>query len=329
MSLVIEIFRTDDYVPDGEIPLLPVLKTFFREVIGDDPSGIVFELFFYDLPDRQASRDLPTLVNLRGSHGYVRVRIRRDSELIYQHPHPVREIIGVSLRAELLARDPGMGHWGYGVRGPGLESIPLVRPAPQPTHELRANSTPRGARLFDLEEVTEPDPPARSLVALGVTEPDGAGSRIQVTLAESLATAMTETMSFSSEVEEGGFLIGEVFRDENREDAYIVNVSGVVRAERTGASMLNFTFTGESFLRISEQLTGRTETLLGWYHTHLFRATKGLGLSSVDVNLHRSTFRRPWQVAALLNITAESRVLRFYYSDGDAMVRAAHWAVPS
>ena len=62
---------------------------------------------------------------------------------------------------------------------------------------------------------------------------------------------------------------------------------------------------------------------MGWYHTHLFRATDDEGLSTVDVQMHHTTFKRPWQVAGLLNIGlssgAEERVLRFYVGHGRSM----------
>jgi proteasome lid subunit RPN8/RPN11 len=417
MSLVIEIFRSDDYVPDGEIPLLPVLGAVFSDVIGPSTKGVTFDLYFYQLMDLTPDLGKPSLVNLRASHGFVRVRIWRNGELLYRHPHPVRELIGEPLRTALHARDPDIGHWGYGVRGPGLESIPLRRPAPRVTHELRVGAGARRRPRFTVEEVPEPELPEISLAELGADvepertgplrimrrrrEPDaeaaeatveavaeaaeaadepgsleasagggvegGAGQEgtsdtvatgqevieahvlaplvsrpaeqdekvppVVVAAPAALVSALVGTFPFSDEIEEGGFLAGRVYRDRERENGYVVHVTAVIPAERTGASMLNFTFTGESFLRVGEQLAARGagETLLGWYHTHLFMATSRSGLSSVDVELHRSTFRRPWQVAALVNISEDGRVLRFYHGGGtdEQMTKVPYWTVPS
>jgi hypothetical protein len=292
------------------------------------------ELFFLRQRDREVLNGLPSLVNLRASHGYVHVRIRHDGELLYQHPHPVAELIARPLRAVLGRRDPSVAHWGFGVRGPGLENVPLVRPAPRPAHEVELPSRPHRARLFDLEEISEPEAPRRGLAAFGV-DPGEAGTPadapVRVVLPERLHTAFTRTLPFSAEVEEGGFLVGAVYRDAGREDGHIVQVTAVIQAERTGASMLGFTFTGESFLRVGERIAtrGRGERLLGWYHTHLFPATSGLGLSSIDLDLHRSTFRLPWQVAALVNIDSRGRVLRCYHGDGGRMERVPYWTVAS
>lgn len=337
MSLVIEIFRSDDYVPDGEISFLPFLRDFFRDFIGDDLSGVTFDLYFYELSDATPDYNTPALVNLRASHGYVRVRIFREGNLIYQHPHPVREMVSPALREVLRGRDPQITHWGFGISGPGLESIPLTRPAPQPAHQL--NLTSRGNRpraIFTVEELPEPDLPETSLADLGVELPNGvpqdaAMPPVQAVLPEKLVMALTRTIPFSLEIEEGGFLTGRVFSDRDRAGSHLVHVTSVIPAQRTGASMLHFTFTGESFLRINERLAARNqgEMLLGWYHTHLFPATSRVGLSSVDVDLHRSTFLRRWQVAALLNISAEGRILRFYHGEGKEMEQVPYWAVPS
>lgn len=338
MSVVIEIFRTDDYVPDGDVPFLPFLRDFFRELIGEDTRGVTFDLYFYELGDRTPDRGTPPLVNLRASHGFVRVRIWRDGVLLYQHPHPVREVIAEPLRELLRARDPAVTHWGFGLNGPGLTSIPLTRPVPQVTHELKVTSGTRRPALFTVEEMPEPELPENGLAGLGAEMPDGeaeagaaSGAPVRVAIPGSLVTALVQTLPFSPKIEEGGFLAGKVFRDKNREGGYIDHVTAVIPAERTGASMLNFTFTGESFLRISERIAarGKDETLLGWYHTHLFAATPKSGLSSVDVDLHKSTFRRSWQVAALVNISADGRVLRFYHGSGGQMERVPYWTVPS
>ncbi len=49
-----------------------------------------------------------------------------------------------------------------------------------------------------------------------------------------------------------------------------------------------------------------------------------MGLSSIDVRLHFTTFRIPWQLAGLVNLEAERRVLRFYVRDHDNMALCHH-----
>lgn len=332
MSLVVQIFRTDNYVPDGEIPLVPLLNAIFAEVIGPDRKSVVFELLFYQIQDLMPARDTPSLENLRASHGYVRVRILRKNEVIYQHPHPVRELIGEPLRVILRKRDPQVTHWGYGIRSPGLESVALVRPTPQAAHELRVRTRPRPLVKFSVEEMPDPNLPETTLAALGGPEELARGNDgppVVLVIPEDLVASFGQSHPFSDEIEEGGFLVGTVYRDANRPVGYLVRVTAALPAERTGASTISLTFTPESFLRVSQQVEARSrnEQLLGWYHTHLFAATSRQGLSSLDIELHRSTFRWPWQVAGLVNITDKGRVLRFYHGAGEQMALVPHWTV--
>lgn len=211
----------------------------------------------------------------------------------------------------------------------------LIRPAPAIEHEVEVKSGTRRARLFGLEQITEPEPLSATAADLG-TDDLGAGlagfaySPVCVVVERAVQRALTVSTPFSCQVEEGGFLAGQVFRSTSDKAGFIVKITAAIRAERSGASRHNFTFTGESFLRIGEQISARRDLdrLLGWYHTHLFAATSEPGLSRVDIDLHRSTFRLPWQVAALVNLTKDGRVLRFYRADGQDMVLAPYWVAP-
>jgi len=329
MSLQVELFRSNDYIHYGELALLPLLRTFFEPLIGEPLQGARFRLAFLPVDDPSVLAGSPSLVNLRSSYGYVQVNIIRDGRLLYRHPHPIREIIGPQLQEFLVSREPTETHWGFGISGPGVDEISLVRPAPEVVHAMAVRTDRRRVPLFQLEEVSEPEPPEATLADFGADD-DGEGppDPVSVVISESLYRDFVQVTPFSLEVEEGGFLAGRAFRLEGHRAAFIVQVTAAIRAERTGASMLNFTFTGESFLRVSERILARNrgEQLLGWYHTHLFSAG-GMGLSSVDVDLHRSTFRRPWQVAALINLTDDERLLRFYRTDDETVALAPYWKV--
>jgi hypothetical protein len=213
-----------------------------------------------------------------------------------------------------------------------MDDVMLFRPVPAIEHEF---SVKVGARpVFGLEEIAEPELRRATPADLGTgdlgSEATGFGwCPVRVAVASAVQREFISTKRFSRLVEEGGFLVGHVFRGTGSEDGFIVKVTAVVTAERSGASRHDFTFTGESFLRIGEQLArSGKECLLGWYHTHLWPATDAIGLSSVDIELHRSTFRLPWQVAALVNFAADGRMLRFYCLDGQRMILAPYWVVP-
>jgi hypothetical protein len=91
--------------------------------------------------------------------------------------------------------------------------------------------------------------------------------------------------------------------------------------------VLELTFTPDSFSSMQRRLQaeGSDVRLVGWYHTHLFAATRSPGLSRVDDELHLTTFRSPWQVAGLVNLDLardpRGRVLRFYVRRPHGMIR--------
>lgn len=332
MNVEIDLYRTDDYVQAGRMPIRPLLNAVFEPVLGDRLAACRFRLTFLALADHEPLDGRPEVTNLRAGCGYVVVRIVHGEQVVYRHPHPVREVIARPLQKTLAERFPDETHWGFGVSGPGLDRFALVRPAPKPDNEIELGADDARRAVFHIEELPDAEPAASSLVRLGVADADGAQAGppdgpVVVVVGARPFEALTRGAALSDEVEEGGFLVGRVFLDEARPERRIVEVSDAVSAQRTGASLLHFTFTGESFLRISEQLAqrGRGERLVGWYHTHLFPATDRLGLSSIDVDLHRGTFRLPWQIAGLVNLDGDARVLRFYRVADDGVEPATYW----
>lgn len=322
MSVDIDLYRTDDYVPAGQLSFEPLLGTVLRPIVGDELAGYQVHLSFLPLADEQELSGRPRVVNLRSECGYVLIQVSHGEQIVYRHPHPLREIVGEPLQRALAEQFPDEPHWGFGLRGPGLDRFALVRPAPVVRNEVRLGSTTARRPGLRIEEVAEEDPPTVTMAELGASddehEPD---APVGVVLHAEVFDAFLRSAPFSGEVEEGGFLLGNVYLDGARPGRRLVEITAAAQAERTGASLLHFTFTGESFLRVSEQIGHRNlgERLVGWYHTHLFPATDSFGLSSIDVSLHHGTFRQPWQVAALVNLSSDGRVLRCYRADGDGM----------
>ncbi|MBG0562562.1 JAB N-terminal domain-containing protein [Actinoplanes aureus] len=331
----IDLYRTDDYVFHGRADLYPLLRGVFREALGRPLDDALFALSFHQVSDQRDNGGHPEMVSLRPSHSYLTIRILVGDRLIYRHPHSVREVVAKPLQRLLAADFPDEDHWGYALAGPGLEKIALERPAPR--LEGTIDVRPRRGRTsrLNLEEVAEPEPPPARLADLGVPESDRKSTvlepadEVAVVFGPEAARALRHDLPLSEEVEEGGFLVGLVRRDADHPERYLVEVVHALPAERTGASMLQFTFTGESFLRANDavQRLGGDLQLVGWYHTHLFPASDRLGLSSSDVDLHSRTFRRRWQIAGLLNLDGGERVLRAYGWNGRRMRRLPHWVV--
>jgi hypothetical protein len=322
MSVDVELYSAPDYVRTERLAVVPLLREAFRPTLGERADRARFHLGLKQVDDEGVLSGRPTLVNVRPSHGYVIVTVVVDGRVVYRHPHTVADIIGRPLQQHLADTRPDVDHWGYGLAGPGLEALSLVRPTPKIEGQVDI-TTGRRRRIHRLQEVPDPEPTPIDLSALGLTsssDGEGAADGRPVVLIGTDTFEQFLRQDFSTAVEEGGFVIGHHRRDPGPGRDVLV-VTDVVRASSTGASLLRFTFTGESFLHLGNLLAGRgeQEEILGWYHTHLFEATDEFGLSSIDVDLHRSTFRRGWQIAALVNLGASGRVLRFYHaapSDG-------------
>ncbi|MFF5290779.1 JAB N-terminal domain-containing protein [Paractinoplanes globisporus] len=311
-SATVVLFRTDTLTKFGSVGLTELLTPVFEDLLDRSLEGAEFHMTLLPIRDGATLRGDPTLINLRSSHGYVHIRIRQHDAVIYQHPHSVREVIGRPLQ-RLLGKDfPEEHQMGFGIVADGLAGLSVTRPTPVNEGSIDILARQRQP-VFHLEEVAEPGPPEMTAEGLGVPDTDANGP-VGVVLTAGVRDQLLRDMELSNKVEEGGFLAGRPYRDAAHPDRHLVLITAVLPAERTGASLLHFTFTGDSFLRISETLArrGQDEALVGWYHTHLFPATVEMGLSTIDIELHSSTFRRPWQVAGLINLDGYGRVLRFY-----------------
>jgi hypothetical protein len=168
--------------------------------------------------------------------------------------------------------------------------------------------------------------PRASLASLGnSTLWTEAKARVKVVASPLVLTALLRAESFSDQWEDGGFLIGRAYIDtEGGDNAYLVCITAVPRARATMSSLVHLTYTGDSFSEVKRLLRDDFpgQQLLGWYHTHLFAAEEEMGLSGPDVHLHFSTFRQPWQVAALINLPLHGpATLRFYATQDKEMVR--------
>ena len=151
--------------------------------------------------------------------------------------------------------------------------------------------------------------------------------KTNVVLTAGVHRELAQTLHLSDKMETGGFLAGTAYVVDGYPDAHLVRVTRVIEAENTGAGPTQFTFTPDSFVQLSGMLNaGSGETLLGWYHSHLFSARGPLALSMTDVGLHFRTFQRPFQVAGLINyVPPGERVVRFFARYDDEMRECPQW----
>ncbi len=341
MSFGVEIYRCEDTLTRVETrPLAEVLRSALTPMFHRDLSRAHFGLLLHQVPEPGPILEQPRVENLMPEYGYATVLMVEDEVLTYRHPHPVHELIGRPLHDEKRAahsRDVAPEGrrrndiWGYRIVGPGVPEF-LSRPTPTVESAVAVGPYLRGEGPgFRIRRVPDPDPPAATLSKFGVDGgiDGGDGDFVKVLVRKDIEHELLEAQQFSDEVEEGGFLVGRVFGDAEHGGTFLVEVTGALGARHTGASLLHFTFTGDSFQDVKRQLRERRgEQLLGWYHTHLFPATDEMGLSTVDFDLHFTTFRKPWQLAGLINLERDGgRTLRFYVRRQTDMALCPTWVV--
>ncbi|WIM99417.1 hypothetical protein ACTOB_003068 [Actinoplanes oblitus] len=312
MQPSLDIYRSDDYVSVGRLDLLAVLQAAFERMLGQRLDDTEFQLTFHRINDDQRPSGRPSVVNLQRAFGYVHVRITRDGKVLYQHLHSLRELMTGPLRALLSRLAPEETHWGFGISG--IPEAPR-KPSPSDARLIAAAAGAEEPAMSRVEELPDEEAPEADGTRLGA--PPDAGDDLAVVLAGAAYRKLTAELPHSTEVESGGFLVGRLCRDTSRAGRHLVLIDDVLPAQRTAASTVRLTFTAESFLRANHALSRRPgDRLLGWWHTHLFPATDRFGLSSADVELHLRTYRRPWQVAGLLNLDDGGWTLRFYARRG-------------
>jgi hypothetical protein len=311
----LDIYRSDDYVSVGRLDLLAVVQTTFERMLGQRLDDTEFQLVFHRINDDQRPSGKPSVVNLQRAFGYVHVRITRDGKVLYQHLHSLRELMTAPLRTLLTRLAPEETHWGFGISG--IPESPR-KPSASDARLIAAAAGGDEPAMSRVEELPDEEAPPGDGRRLGA--PPDAGDDLAVVLARAVYDRLTTGLPHSTEVESGGFLVGRLFRDTTVDGRHLVLIDDVLPAQRTAATTSRLTFTGESFLRANHALSRRPgERLLGWWHTHLFPATERFGLSSADVDLHLRTYRRPWQVAALLNLDEAGWTLRCYARRGREM----------
>lgn len=333
-DLKIELYSGAKQKLFGTEPFMPIVKASLERILGRALHTPMIKVVILKVPEDMPITGTPIVENLVPEFGYTYIKIEQDGFIIYQHPHPLGDIVTQTLQAKLKEKYPEQTQWSFRLDIPGIPKKSNYRAAPLVEGAIRVKPLAPGKKPnFAIRRVVEAEPPVMSLAEFGIVLDEPApDSLVKVVLPEALQTELYSERPLSSKVEEGGFLIGKVYRDGDQSSAYLLEIKEALKAEHTGASLLHFTFTGDSFANVKVQLRQHHsgDRVLGWYHTHLFPATEDFGLSSIDLTLHFSTFTIPWQVAGLINIdmNKNERTLRFYVRQGNEMVLCPYWTIP-
>jgi hypothetical protein len=332
MQQLIAIYRGTSSEPEFAVGLWEVVEEGLHLLFGPTVELKLKGMLFFSVPEEEPLAGHPRVSNLNPDWGYLRVKVLLNGGHPYAHPHTVSELITAPLQRRLRANYPEEPAWGFCVLVRGMPGRPTVRAEPFVAGAIGILPYEEGeVPLFRIRPIPDPPLPVAALRDFGVATFDDAvrGAAVKVLVRRELDEELRRHRTFSDQVEEGGFLVGRVYEDRDRPGTHIIDLTAAPPAEHTGASLLHFTFTGDSFEAVKRSLRDvhAGNRLTGWYHTHLFPATAAMGLSSIDLKLHFTTFRQPWQLAGLLNLEADRRVLRFYVRHGDQMVDCPQWVI--
>lgn len=333
-ELELELFRGDRQVFHGRFTFGDVLRKVAWQQFGEHSRRGKLRMILSGPADTDVYPGPPEIRHLDPEHGYCRLQVIVDGRPTHQRDLRVIEVFGPVLADELKSLLPKENRWGFRLQRPqphrlralifvaaGLKD--LGRPTPEVIGAVDVDPGQRRHQPFTLTPVARAEDELVRPEDLGLDPKQLA--RLNVLMSTDIHDAFLHRMPLATTMEEGGFLLGRVTRA--GEQTHLVEITDVTPAHRSGAGLIHFTFTGESFLEVARHIEerGKSEELLGWYHTHLFGVSVTMGLSAKDEDLHLRTFQRPWQIAALINIQENGRVLRFYGRDDDELREYPQW----
>jgi hypothetical protein len=185
-----------------------------------------------------------------------------------------------------------------------------------PDEEGKVELPEKSLADYEIKETVGTEPPRES---------------VQIVITRSAFNAVQTIARNGAKVEEGGVLVGNVFRVPSS-STHLVEISGHIFAEEARGSEFELRYTFESWQKrtaeLKEKFPGRR--VVGWYHTHLVKArvfdeqeqqssmTEHF-FSSSDHFMHRQFFPEKWYVAMVLNPSGEAV---FFQWNGNDIVRS-------
>lgn len=334
MDYKIELYRGEDSKIFGTESFMSIVRESLEYMLGKELKNVSLKIQIQNIPEDffGGANGVPIVENMVPEFGYLIIQVFQNQQLIYQHPHSMQDLVTNTLQMRLKRKYPGEIFWRFRINAPGMPRESHIRRAPnveRGIHITKSQSEEKGR--LSIRRIEETAPPSIKINKFGIEripEKDWT-SNLKVIVPAQIHKDLCENRPFSTLVEEGGFLLGRVFKDKEMYEGYILELTDAVEARYTGASFLHFTFTGDSFVEVKKTLWNDKSgvRMLGWYHTHLFPATPEFGLSSIDFRLHFNTFTFPWQLAGLINLDRVGRTLRFYAAKDNNMILVPFYIV--
>jgi len=100
-----------------------------------------------------------------------------------------------------------------------------------------------------------------------------------------------------NQVEQGGLLLGKVFRREN--GTFFTLITQALPAEKAEGSMKHLHFSHRVWEELLEKADLQGKQVVGWYHTH--PRYLRMYMSETDLKTQASFFYEPWHIAMIFN----------------------------
>ncbi len=148
--------------------------------------------------------------------------------------------------------------------------------------------------------------------------------------------ARSARLSREENIEVGGFLVGNVFKDPDNGRMFI-EIAEAVATDKAEGTFVQLDFNYDAWRQVIDRIDSDfpDKFPVGWYHTHLisqavvvpvpdqerlYRAMYITFFSHLDVSLHRSFFPDNWHVALVMDVKLDQEVF-FIWREG-MIVRA-------
>lgn len=149
---------------------------------------------------------------------------------------------------------------------------------------------------------------------------------LRIFIARNTLEAIRDLARRDVQVEQGGVLVGCVYRHAQADGQYLVEISDHIAAENASANVVELRYNFDSWLQQNTQLREQYpgKQIVGWYHTHLvqvavpsetapdqLQATE-LFFSPEDRFMHRRFFSDRWYVAMVLGPQGNTAFFRWF-----------------
>lgn len=160
--------------------------------------------------------------------------------------------------------------------------------------------------------------------AVELVAPDEARQAdVQIYLRQATYEALQAIARQDVQVEQGGVLVGHIYRHADNAAHYLVEITDHIPAQDAAANIAEFHYDFDVWQSLLAQL--RTsypdKRMVGWYHTHLLKMalsadqdepTTDLFFSEQDRFMHRQFFADPYYVAMVLGAAGNAVFFRWF-----------------